>query len=79
VLFIPANGDSSLPFAPRFEEVDDETLSFSLEPSSDTGGTMKARFDGRQFWCIFSLLGYGLREMSSPARDWWDSDTEEKK
>ena len=39
---------------------------------------MKARFDGRQFWCIFSLLGYGLREMSSPARNWWDSDTEEK-
>jgi hypothetical protein len=25
------------------------------------------------------LLGYRLREMSSPARDWWDSDTDEMK
>jgi hypothetical protein len=45
--------------APRFEEVDDVTFSFSLEPSSGTGGTTKAGFDSRQFWCIFSLLGTG--------------------
>ena len=41
------------------EEVDDVAFSFSLEPSSGTGGAMKAGFDSRQFGVYFPCSGMG--------------------